>query len=323
MIMNYSSILRIADAVFLARPVVWIPVWGFCVFGYFSGLVHFGVFSFKAAWSHQLPVFCRILVFSFSVGSVYVLNQIADRRVDEKNSGFPLLVKGNITLWIAWGAMLVLALASLCIPLFHRPTLSAFAATALFLGILYSVRPMAFAGRFLLDFVTNATGYGIVAFGAGWYLSGAEFFSWSFAVTSAPYFFLMCAGSISSTIPDYEGDKKCGKNTTAVTIGTVKAHILASCCLCAGLGIALLSKNWVPVICAGLGMPFYIVFCFHKTEKTMEATYKIGGMISMVAAGILFPILIPASLFTLIATVLYFRIRYHVTYPSLVPVSNE
>lgn len=324
LLMSRSSVLRIIDALFLARPVLWIPVWGFCAFGYFSGLVHNCDFSFSVAWSHQLPVFCRILVFSFSVGAVYVFNQMADRHVDEKNAGFPLLVKGNIPLWIAWSSVIVLALGSLCIPLFNNwKALSAFAAAALLLGVLYSVKPMFFTGRFLLDFLTNATGYGIVSFGVGWYLSGAELFSRSFAVYSVPYFFLMCAGSISSTIPDYEGDRKCGKNTTAVAIGTPQAHLMASCFLCASLGIALFTKNWVPVICAGLGMPFYIIFCFYKTQKTMEATYKIGGMISMVVAGMLFPLLIPASLITLVATVLYFRIRYHITYPSLIPVSNE
>jgi 4-hydroxybenzoate polyprenyltransferase len=322
--MKPSEILKkIIDAVFLARPVVLIPVWGFCVFGYFSGLNRAGSFSVSAAWTRQFPVFCWIVVFSLSVGSVYVFNQILDVKVDEKNQGFPLLVKGKIPLGLAWCSACVLALASLCIPLLGRPLLSVFAAAGVLLGVLYCVKPMYFAGRFLLDFLTNATGYGFVSFGVGWHLAGAPLLSSRFIVCCVPYFFLMCAGSISSTLPDYKGDKLCGKNTTAVVLGVPRAHLLALCFLCAGLVFACASGNAVPMVCAGFGLPLYIAFSIYKTERTMEATYKVGGLISMLVAGTLFPVLLPASLITLAATVLYFRLRYRVIYPSLLPVSDE
>jgi 1,4-dihydroxy-2-naphthoate octaprenyltransferase len=174
----------------------------------------------------------------------------------------------------------------------------------------------------VLDFLANAAGYGLVAFGAGWYLSGAAFGA-RFLAASIPYFLLMCAGSISSTLPDYEGDLRYGKNTTAVRFGTRKAHIAACVFIAAGLTCSLLVRDWAAAACAGIAVPLYVAHAVQNTVRSMEATYKIGGMLMMLAAAFLFPWLVPASLLSLAATVIYFRVRFHVSYPSLVPISPK
>ncbi len=312
-------LVRLADAFFLARPLLWIPVWGFCIFGYVSGLRSMGRSDLGAAWGAPFSVSGWMLVFSFSVGAVYVFNQIADRAVDAVNAGFPLLARGNIPLRLAWGAAATLAIASVLIPLGKRPILSLFALLALAVGVAYSARPLYFSGRLAADFLTNAVGYAVVAFGAGWHLAGAGFGA-TFFLASLPYFFLMCAGSISSTLPDREGDRQCGKKTTAVTLGIAPAHLVASAFIVAGLVSSLLEGDWVAAICAGIAVPLYGAFIFRKTVRTMEATYKVGGMIMMIVAAALYPLLAPVSLLSLLATVVYFQVRFHVRYPSLVPV---
>ena len=313
---------RVADAVFLARPLLWIPVWGYCAFGYFCGLSAVHGFHLTAAWKTPFAAAAWMLVFSCSVGAVYVVNQVADRLVDAMNAGFPLLARGNIPLWLAWATAIILALASLLIPLAGCPMLSLFSAMAIAVGIIYCIRPFYFSGRFVLDFLANAAGFACIAFGVGWHLSGAVFGA-AFFISSAPYFLLMCAGSISSTLPDIEGDKKCGKKTTAVTMGLQSAHILASLFIVAGLVVSLILHDWVALTCAGLAVPFYSAYLIGKTVGAMESTYKIGGLIMMLAAAAVFPYLIVVSLLSLFATIVYFRLRFNVWYPSLVPAAKK
>ena len=320
--MKPAFLSRIADAVFLARPLLWIPVWGYCAFGYFSGLSAMHGFHLTAAWKTPFAVAAWMLAFSCSVGSVYVINQVADRQVDAMNAGFPLLAKGNIPLWLAWATAIILALASLLIPIAKRPVVSLFSAMSLAVGIIYCIKPFYFSGRFVLDFLANAAGFAGIAFGVGWHLSGAAF-GVTFFISSAPYFLLMCAGSISSTLPDIEGDRKSGKKTTAVTMGLQSAHILASLFIAAGLAVSFILHDWVALTCAGLAVPFYSTYLIRKTAGTMESTYKIGGLIMILAAAAVFPYLIAASLLSLFATIVYFRLRFHVWYPSLVPAAKK
>lgn len=54
----------------------------------------------------------------------------------------------------------------------------------------------------------------------------------------------------------------------------------------------------------------------------MEASYKITGGIAMAVAGVVYPLFIPVAAAVFIATWLYFRLRYGVSYPSLIPVTN-
>ncbi len=310
---------RCADAVFLSRPLLLIPVWGFCSFGYVAGLRCVRGVAFAFGWGAPFPKFGWMLVFSLSVAAVYVFNQITDRNVDAVNAGFPLLSKGNIPLRVAWASAALLALASVLIPLWTRPGVAVFSCLALAVGFAYSAKPVHLAGRPVWDFLANASGYGLIAFGAGWHLSGAAFGA-RFLASSLPYFLLMCAGSISSTLPDYEGDRRYGKNTTAVFLGVRKAHLVACVFIAAGLACSLLVRDWAAAACAGCAVPLYAAHAVRNTVRSMEATYKIGGMLMMVAAAVLVPWLVPASLVSLLATVMYFRLRFHVSYPSLVPI---
>jgi 4-hydroxybenzoate polyprenyltransferase len=318
-----TPVIRLLDALFLCRPVLLIPVWTFCMFGYLSGLSAFRGFSFVAAWNAPARVAGWIFVFSLAVGAVYVFNQIVDRKVDELNAGFALLIKGKIPVWNAWTSAVVLALLSVVIPLLYLPELALFSVAALVIGILYCARPTYFTGRPFIDFLTNATGYGVVSFGVGWYLATGRLGT-DFILPSLPYFLMMCAGSISSTIPDYAGDKNGGKRTTAVCLGTGSAHYLATCILVAAAVWSLVMKDYVAAACTLTSLPLYVIFLFCRSSRhAMEGTYKGGYLICLFMSFIVYPFLVPAALAVFSATVLYFRQRHHVFYPSLLPVSHE
>ncbi len=320
-----KKFLRGLDILFLARPAVLISVWGFSVFGYYCGSMPDNIFTFTILFGKKyLIAFGWMVLFSLAVGAVYVLNQIADYTVDGKNDGFPLLVKSGIHRSVAfWYAVVLTIIATGCPLIAGHVTLSILALSALILGTVYSFKPVYLSGRPFTDFLTNATGYSIIAFGAGWYLSPVEnILRMDFFQAALPYFLLMCGGSISSTLPDIRGDSACGKRTTAVTFGVKGAHLITVAFVMAG-GVAAFCIKDLPAFI--IAIEFFIVDILYfilQSQKTMEATYKITGGIAMILAGVMFPVLIPAGSVLFGITWLYFRLRFGISYPSLVPVAN-
>lgn len=310
------------DLLFLTRPILLVPVWGFCAFGYRCGIHQTGNPSPLCSMNIPVSVYGSIFIFSLSVAAVYILNQIADIEVDKKNGGLPLLASGKVALPPAWISAGVLTLLSILIPLIsaHYP-LALLSSLSILLGTLYSFKPAFFSGKPVLDFVSNALGYGVIAFGVGWYLSGSSFSHLSpFISSSLPYFLLMCAGSISSTLPDREADKSEHKNTTAVVAGNQIANMLALIILIASLILSLFQKDYIAAICSITPLPLYIGYSIKPNQFFMESTYKTGGALAMICAALVLPLMLPAGIIVFVSTLLYFRLQHNVHYPSLIPV---
>jgi 4-hydroxybenzoate polyprenyltransferase len=318
-----KALVVFLDMVFVTRPVLWIPVWGFGLLGYGRSLAVRG-WPGRVSWWRVVTVehFAWMMVFSCSVGAVYAMNQLADEEVDGANPGFALLPHGGVGRKTAWWAVLLFGLASVVLPLADgRMLLGALAITAVALGAVYSFRPVRLGGRPVLDFASNAAGYGIIAFGAGWHLAGGGL-GMPFWVSATPYVLLMCGGSISSTLPDVEGDRRSGKTTTAVLLGRAGAHRLAAVCVVAALAAALVTGDMVATVCAAAGLPFYVLYAFVRRDWVMEATYKVGGTAVMLAAAAFCPAFAVLALAVTLGTRVYFRRRFGVGYPSLLPASH-
>ncbi|MDR2577693.1 MAG: UbiA family prenyltransferase, partial [Chitinispirillales bacterium] len=189
---------------------------------------------------------------------------------------------------------------------------------AIVAGCIYSCKPFSLSGRPFFDFLTNAFEAGL-AFGAGWCIVGGQLSDPSLYKYVIPYFLLMCAGSISSTIPDIPGDKAHGKITTAVCFGPKIAHCLALLSLIIVIPVSLLlSNDYLALSCAVLVIPTYIPYLINaKKAVNAELTYKAGGAITMLASAVVAPLLFPAGFFVFFITWLYFRKRYNIAYPSL------
>ncbi len=319
-------ILRGFDILFLSRPVVLIPVWGFSIFGYWRGISYGKPFDIRMLWGREyISALFYMIIFSLSVGTIYVLNQIADYKVDSENDGFPLLVKGNIQIKTAYLYSMLLAITSIVVPLITGYwILSIFSIIAIVIGVLYSFKPFYFSGRPFTDFITNAIGFGLIAFGVGWYLVPEGRIGDAIFVGAAlPYFLMMCSGSICSTLPDYPGDKANKKNTTAVVFGIRIALIIAIIFDIAAVAYAYIVKDVIAFLCASVAFPIYILYSMIKSRMLMEATYKVRGGVGMLLAGVIYPVFILFAGITFAGTWVYFRLRHNVSYPSLVPVENE
>jgi 4-hydroxybenzoate polyprenyltransferase len=242
----------------------------------------------------------------------------------KKNGGLPLLASGILSIRYSWVIAIMTAIFSIAIPAcFGKLTITLLSLATIIVGIFYSFRPMFFSGRIFLDFFTNALGFGIIAFGAGWSLAGREFFPFSLFVKAAlPYFLLMCAGSISSTIPDISGDREGHKFTTAVVLGEQKAHLVAFLFVAAASIDAVMVNDVIASICAIAALPFYFLHSLWPKQVFAEATYKVGGALCMIAAGCITPLFFPCALAVFLLTWMYFRFRHGVIYPSLTPAPN-
>jgi 4-hydroxybenzoate polyprenyltransferase len=319
-----SALLRLVDSFFAMRPVVLIPVWGFALFGYYQGK-GLSLSDISACWTNPdfIP-FSLILIFSFSVGCVYVMNQIADCDADKKNGGLPLLASGVVTHGYAWMMAAVSGIVSIVLPVAAGHASIAFLSlAAIGTGWIYSFKPAHLSGRPFADFLANAMGFGVIAFGCGWHCAGRTLIDPAFMTSALPYFLLMCAGSISSTIPDMIGDRETGKRTTAVRFGARKAHFVASFCLCLALVDALFMNDLLALFCSGAALPVYLLYLFIPIKILEESTYKIGGLFCMIAAALYSPWFIVFSSATVLAVWMYFRLRHHVSYPSLVPLKSD
>ena len=306
------------DLFFITRPVVLVPVWGFAFFGLRISS-NSNVFSFP-----NIEILSQILFFSLSVASVYVINQIVDRKVDEVNGGFPLLIKTGISNKMAWFWAVILAVLSIILPIFTGfPKIAILSVLSLLIGIFYCFPPFSFSGRPILDFLSNALGYGTIAFAAGWILGGGEINN-NFLFAMLPYFFMMAGGSISSTLPDFDGDKVNKKITTSVFFGKRTAHFIAIFCVILSIYSAFYVQDLVAFSASAIALFFYILYTLiPRSQKLMEACYKVGGGISMLIIGAFYPILIIWGGVIVLASILYFRIFYGVLYPSLLPAKKS
>jgi 4-hydroxybenzoate polyprenyltransferase len=312
------------DLFFSMRPILLVPVWGFSIFGYFKAK-SLNILEIPHLWN-TIPseVYFTFLIFSLSVGVGYILNQLADIEVDKKNGGLPLIASGIVTVKQAWLFAGFLSLLSIFVPLFfHHLWLSFFATASIVTGILYSFKPFFFSGRIVFDFLSNAFGYGCIAFGVGWWVGGKDVLSMEFVVASLPYFLLMCSGSINSTLPDIAGDKAEGKFTTAAVIGAKKAHVLSTILLLSAAVISLITKDVLAMGCSLLSLPIYIGYIFFPSRTMMEATYKVGGALCMLGAFIVMPLVLLISCCLFYLTRIYFKVRHKVSYPSMVPSQYE
>ncbi|HEX3023662.1 MAG TPA: UbiA family prenyltransferase [Chitinophagaceae bacterium] len=319
-----NSVLYFFDLFFLIRPILLVPVWGFSLFGYYRAKTG-SLTQITSFWkTTPLEVYVILIIFSISVGAVYIFNQIADIEVDKNNGGLPLIASGVISPKNAIVFSIFLSVISLLLPLLtNYKSISILSASTLLIGILYSFKPFYFSGKPFLDFLSNATGYGIIAFGAGWVCGGKDIATIHFLYCALPYFFLMCAGSISSTLPDTKGDSLVGKNTTAVVFGHKRSHIFATLILVTAAIIAYIQSDQMALLCSLISLPLYLAYLIKPTTLLMESTYKVGGAISMICACMILPLIIPAAIVVYFCTWLYFRIRHGVSYPSLVVVSND
>lgn len=323
-----KTLLRLVDAVFITRPILLIPVWGFFILGYYRASLSHGngtLFPFTL-FGLDFPVltglggpgvYLALFMCSLSVAGTYVLNQLTDIEADTNNAGLPLIAKAGFPVRLAVVENVLLCASPLVYAFFQAKAVFWLFIAAFALTVFYNVRPFRFTGRPFLDFLSNATAYGILCFGLGWLMAtGGEFKdARAFLLQAAPYFFYMAAGSINSTIPDMAGDSRAGKTTTAVLLGARRAHFISTAAVFIALAFSLLNRDIIASITGLVCVPVFIKYIKTRDLRDGLRTFQFCGGLLMVLAAALFPWCLIWGVSVYIVTRLYFRLRHGVDYP--------
>lgn len=321
--------IKATDLFFCSRPVLLIPVWAFFLFGYYHGCLvrqhTLGTVSVEIP-STGLPVYffyslpgktwLVILLFSLLMSATYILNQIADVDTDRKNRGFPLLAKGVIQIREARTLAIGLTAGVIVSAIFINKEFFLLFSAAALIGIVYNLPPFRFSGRPVLDFLSNAAGYGFLAFFLGWLTAGAEL-SGNMVIAATPYFLLMAAGSIASTVPDIPGDRAENKITTSVWLGIRKSACLGLVCIIAAFLTAFPAGDWIVLSAAVPAAASFLLLVVKPEKKNAYPAYQFGGGILILIALALYPLFLLLSVFFFIVTRIYFKARHGIHYPSL------
>jgi 4-hydroxybenzoate polyprenyltransferase len=299
--------LKYLDYLFLIRPVLMPPVWTILLLGHRRSSQLFG--------ENNLPGL-GILLVTFLVGAVYVLNQIFDIESDRQNQKLFFLARGYISKRSAISEMILLNLISVIPAFLISQELGFLFILGMIFGILYSTPPVSLKNRPIGGLMLNAFAHGNLAFLIGWSMNYS--LSMRSLLFSLPYMFAVGAIYLNTTIPDIEGDRRAEKITLAVRWGKERVIILSSFLVAVAMVLSFLVKDIPFLIASALSFPFFIFSAFSKKEREIILATKVSILLLSIAAGIFYTWYFVILIFGFVGTRLYYKARFNLDYPTLV-----
>jgi len=315
--------LQPADLFFLIRPPMLVPVWTFFLAGYWRAMgvsVKLIPEFIKNSIILSRNFWLSFIAYSLLLGSIYVVNQIVDRKSDKKNKKLFLIPLDIVSVKLAVAVTVVLIIVSFGLTFKFGILYTVFLLISLVIGLLYSFPPFRLKGRPIVDIVSNAAGYGILAFGVGW-LTAAGFNSKMF-VFCIPYFFATASIFAVSTILDIEGDREDGAITTAVKFGKNSALFISIVTLLMSLISAFWTRDLLIIITSLISFPLLIKAFAGKRREFITLYMRGGSYILVVLIGVLFPWYFLLLVFILLVSKHYYKHRFGIKYPELLEKEN-
>lgn len=294
------------DYFFFIRPVLLPPVWTIALLG-----------TVRSGLTHEMPVTMWAVFFlhlAALFGGVYALNQICDVETDRLNRKLYFLPEGLISIDAAWRftiALDVLAISLSVIFGWRHLLLTGFIVV---LGIVYSVGSAPWKNHPWLGLMSNAIGHGLVVHLFGFVITACPLSeSWRGGIG---YALAVAAVYLATTVPDSEGDRLTGKRTAAVQWGDRITMSVASVLVCAAIGVAGWSGDWYLAISAAAALPFFVFGAVRSRAASTAAKAAVGAL--SVAAAVAYPVYLVLLVSGFIATRLFFRWRFGISYPNFV-----
>lgn len=305
-----------SDFIFLMRPSIMIAVWTFFMGGVYTAMRLSG-----SSILFNLSSISRILVimflYSLLMGSVYIINQIADRDTDRINRKLFLLSDNYISprsAVIFEIALSVTAIAGIFFMPGVRLSTEMLFILSFVLGYIYSVKPFSLKRRPVLDMLDNMAGYGLIAVIIG-YQSTGRVFHLGDIIEIMPFMFSMGAVFINTTLMDYKGDKETGARTTGVFFGFRVSSILAFLFILAALVFAVINSDPVMIIASGISTPLFLIAAFKSNEYWAGFSVKFSSPVLTVILSILYPYFLIINLLTVAGMKIYYKKRFNKDYP--------
>jgi chlorophyll synthase len=298
--------LKYLDYVFVIRPVLMPPVWTILLLGHHR--------SSEISGESNLAGLAVLLV-TFLVGGVYVLNQIFDVESDRLNQKLFFLAKGYISKTSAILETVLLNLISIVPAFLISLRLGLLFLLGMVLGFAYSAPPFSFKNRPFGGLLLNAFAHGNLAFLTGWGMNrglsaDALFFS-------LPYMFAVAAIYLNTTVPDTEGDRRAGKITLSVKWGRRRVMILSVILVAMAITASVLVKDIPFLVASSLSFPLFVSAAVGRQDKGIVLSTKLSILILSIAAGIFYPWYFGILIIGFIGTRLYYRARFNLDYPTL------
>jgi chlorophyll synthase len=292
--------------------MILIPVWTFYLLGAYHGSTAAGL---SMDWRRLL---LGGVSFTALLGAIYIVNQISDREVDRANEKLFLISHGIIPVRVAWIEAVLLIAVSFGIGIFYLPTsYIIIISISLALGFAYSVEPLRFKGRVILDVLSNAVGNGILNTFAGWVAAGATLGEWKILL---PYPFAVASVHLTTTLADIEGDRSGGLGTSGMYLGRRWGIVLSTCLMAVAAGIAHLVGNRLALYASLFSLPFFLLPARSDdrpaSQQSILLPTKTATLIFSIAAGFIFRLYIPFLAVVILLTRLYYKHRFGMRYPS-------
>jgi len=300
------------DYIFVLRPLILVPVWNFLLIGNYLACG-------KGGFAPEILL--GLIVYTFIMGGVYILNQITDKETDRANKKLFLISEGYITLKWAYIEMVLLWVVAVILALKFGLIFFIFILISLALGVFYSVPPVKLKGKPILDTLSNGVGYGMINFGVGWLLLRP--FEWTMFYRFIPYFLSICAVFINTTIIDMEGDRQAKDFTTALFLGENTAYIVSTLLMVCSVVVAFVLKDFVCLTPASVSLPLFLYVAIYSLiknrihRKLTIASFRLPGLIFTIIAAFLYPLYFAVLFAVLIGVRIYYKKRFGIIYPTL------
>ncbi len=304
-----SALLKSLDWIFVTRPIVLIPAWAFLLAGYLRAHELAGETS-----AATRPLLVPFGLLTLVLAGVYIVNQIYDRESDKENGKLFLLAEGHIGPRAAWIEAIVLLAIGLAATAALRPALLPGLVAAAALGLLYSVPPVRFKARPLVDLAANAVGYGAVTFLIGYRVGEGEGLP---IARTLPYMLIVGGVFLHTALVDEEGDRKAGMRTTAILLGGRSAGIAALLLLVAAAVAGIVVEEPYAALASIGAAPFFVWAVFLPGRKGSTLAYQWGSLLFVLLLVIREPFFGLWLAVLVAATRLYYRFRFGMVYPRL------
>jgi 4-hydroxybenzoate polyprenyltransferase len=249
------------------------------------------------------------------MGSVYVVNQLADVGSDRANDKLFLLPSGIIKKNEAVVLAIFLALLSMAGALRIKGTTPWFFALSLAMGIAYSIPPLALKRLFPFDIISNALGYGVVAYATGWSVLGSP--RPSDLINALP--FALCVGGVFvlTALADREGDQRSGFKSTGVLLSLKQGVWLAFFLVVLAFALAVLVNNRIAAIGSILSLPFFAYAALRVGSQSAKLAYRCSSAVFVLIVGVIRPFFLVVVLLLLGLSRVYYSKRFSLGYPSI------
>jgi len=255
------------------------------------------------------------------MGAVYIINQITDVETDDVNNKLYLVAGGHVKIkLIKYEAVILLLVPILLATHWFRqsPLYILLIFISIIIGMAYSVPPVRLKGKPIFDLLANATGYGAIAFFAGWITQNK--FSTQSIITCIPYIFCVGAAFILTTLPDLKGDSLVGDRTTGWLLGVRKSCVVSVILLSAAICSSLIllkfgTKSYIALISSLLCLPLFIYALLTLRLSVITLATRSGVLLLSLLACVVMPYYFILLIGTMLIVKWYYKKRFGIKYP--------